>query len=119
MSCSMQSMKLASTSRLSGKATSSGSWYAPLQRRTRAPRRIIVSTSAALRLIGMSHRLAEQVERSGEVAAAHVAQRRDGIVDRFARDEPGCQLAREAVPPNEPKDAGLLAQPQEGRAQHQ
>ena len=80
---------------------------------------IEIGPAGALRLIGMSHRLAEQVERSGEVAAAHVAQRRDGIVDRFARDEPGCQFARESVPPNEPKDAGLLAQPQEGRAQHQ
>ena len=71
------------------------------------------------RFLGVKHRLAQQIERGRELAAVEVVERGDRFVNGFTRDESRCELAGHPVFSNEPKDARLLAQPQEGGFQHQ
>ena len=84
-----------------------------------APEQIEIDAAGAVCFLGVQHRLAEQIERGRQVTRVQVAHRRHRFVDRLAGDEPRSELACEAILPDEPEDARLLAQPEKYGAQHQ
>src|SRR3989441_690862 len=80
--------------------------------------RLEVDVPGCPRLRGAAHRLAQEIEARRDAGGVEPLQGGDGVVDRFSGDEARREATRQAVPPDELEDAGLLAEPEEAGAQH-
>src|SRR2546427_11587475 len=83
-----------------------------------ATERLEVAVPGCPRLRGAAHRLAQEIKARRDAGGVEPLQGGDGVVDRFSGDEARREATRQAVPPDELEDAGLLAEPEEAGAQH-
>ena len=84
-----------------------------------AVERLEVGVAGGMRLGGVVHRFAQDVQARGDARRVQVREGGDAGVHGLAGDEARRDAARQPVPSDKAENAGLLAEPQEPGPQHQ
>jgi len=81
--------------------------------------RLEVGVAGGMRLGGVVHRFAQDVQARSDARRVQVREGGDAGVHGLAGDEARREAARQPVPSDKAENAGLLAEPQEPGPQHQ